>query len=173
MFYLQLHGMEFIGNAEKVPVIMDCIKKFLPRNFQHCFVSALTPGTHITPHYGPNNRKLRFHFPIMGCEGASLKAGGQTVNLQEGSDIQILLRLNIDKPPFIDFISLWCIAYICPLFILKIDRWSDSTCNFQKYSILYEYTHSQKRKCSESWVKVVIARERIRFRWFVPSRGMA
>lgn len=76
--------MEFISNTKKVPVIMNTIKEFLPRNFNHSFVSALTPGTHITSHYGPNNRKLRFHFPIMGCEGACLKAGGVTVKLKEG-----------------------------------------------------------------------------------------
>ena len=76
--------MEFTKNVEQVPFLMQLIKKHLPRPFNHCFISALTPGTHITPHYGPNNKKLRFHLPIMGCEGASLKVNGKIVNLQEG-----------------------------------------------------------------------------------------
>ena len=76
--------MEFITNVEKVPVLMELIKTHLPRPFNHCFISALTPGTHITPHYGPNNKKLRFHLPIMGCEGACLKVNGQVIELKEG-----------------------------------------------------------------------------------------
>jgi aspartate beta-hydroxylase len=85
VFYLQLHAMEFITNVQKVPVLMGLLKKHLPKPFNHCFISALTPGTHITPHYGPNNKKLRFHLPIMGCEGASLKVNNQVINLQEGN----------------------------------------------------------------------------------------
>ena len=85
VFYLQLHSMEFMTNVEKVPLIMSLINKHIPRGFNHCFISALTPGTHILPHYGSNNKKLRFHFPIIGCEGASLRAGKQTVNLEEGA----------------------------------------------------------------------------------------
>lgn len=84
VFYLHLHAMEFIKNVEMVPNLMQLIKKHLPRPFNHCFISALTPGTHITPHYGPNNKKLRLHLPIMGCEGASLKVNGKVVNLKEG-----------------------------------------------------------------------------------------
>lgn len=87
VFYLHLHAMEFIKNVEKVPVLMGLLKKHLPRPFNHCFVSALTPGTHITPHYGPNNKKLRFHLPIMGCEGACLKVKDTIVELKEGACI--------------------------------------------------------------------------------------
>lgn len=97
VFYLQLHAMEFITNVEKVPVLMALLKKHLPRPFNHCFVSALTPGTHITPHYGPNNKKLRFHLPIMGCEGACLKVNGQTIELKEGTKPQLLCGSNVRK----------------------------------------------------------------------------
>ena len=30
----------------------------MPRNYKHCFFSAVTPGTHITHHNGPTGKKL-------------------------------------------------------------------------------------------------------------------
>lgn len=76
--------MKFNMNIDKVPFTMKCVNEILPRGYHHCFISALTPNTHIVSHYGPTNKKLRFHFPILGCEGASLRAGETTVQLEEG-----------------------------------------------------------------------------------------
>jgi aspartyl/asparaginyl beta-hydroxylase (cupin superfamily) len=46
--------------------------------------SAITPGTHIIPHNGPTNKKLRVHLGIMGCEGASIRVGEETRVWQDG-----------------------------------------------------------------------------------------
>ena len=45
--------------------------------------SALTPGTHITHHNGPTNKKLRCHLPLTGCNGAKLRVGDQYTNPTE------------------------------------------------------------------------------------------
>ena len=40
----------------------------LNRHYYHAFISALTKNSHILPHHGPTNKKLRFHIPICGVE---------------------------------------------------------------------------------------------------------
>jgi hypothetical protein len=44
----------------------------------HAFFSALSPGTHITRHHGPTNKKLRLHLPLSGVEGSRLRVGAET-----------------------------------------------------------------------------------------------
>mmetsp|Transcript_20408 Transcript_20408/g.3319 ORF Transcript_20408/g.3319 Transcript_20408/m.3319 type:complete len:130 (-) Transcript_20408:149-538(-) len=70
--------MSFEENCEKCPVTVDTILNVIPRHYDHAFFSALTPGTHITTHNGPTNKKLRLHFPILSPEGTRLRAGEVT-----------------------------------------------------------------------------------------------
>ena len=56
----------------------------MPRNYKHCFFSAVTPGTHITHHNGPTGKKLRIHLPILGTEGARMRVGDELRYLEEG-----------------------------------------------------------------------------------------
>jgi aspartate beta-hydroxylase len=55
--------MDFETNLRAFPAIADAIK-CLPRPYEHSFLSALSPGTHITPHFGPTNKKLRCMLPL-------------------------------------------------------------------------------------------------------------
>lgn len=55
----------------------------MPRTYLHCFFSALTPGTHITPHNGPTGKKLRLHLPLVGVPGARMRVGDETVELRQ------------------------------------------------------------------------------------------
>ncbi len=59
----------------------------MPRNYKHCFFSAVTPGTHITHHNGPTGKKLRIHLPILGTEGARMRVGDEVRYLEEGKCI--------------------------------------------------------------------------------------
>ena len=65
--------MKFDINCNKVPKTMEIIQKYLPNNYHHCFFSAVTTKTHIMKHYGPTNKKLRFHLPLMGVSGSRLR----------------------------------------------------------------------------------------------------
>jgi aspartate beta-hydroxylase len=56
----------------------------VPREYHHCFFSAVVPGTHITPHNGPTGKKLRLHLPVLGTEGAKMRVGDETRDLEEG-----------------------------------------------------------------------------------------
>mgnify|MGYP002364974586 FL=1 len=71
--------MRFDVNCEKVPKTMELINKHLPRNYHHCFFSAVTEKTHIIKHHGPTNKKLRFHMPLLGVKGSRLRVADQTM----------------------------------------------------------------------------------------------
>jgi hypothetical protein len=50
-----------------------------------CYVSRLSPGTHVTAHYGPTNLRLRCHLGIRVPDGnCGIRVDGQTRQWQEG-----------------------------------------------------------------------------------------
>jgi len=44
----------------------------------------MNPGTHIIKHYGPTNKKLRFHLPLFGVKGARLRVHDEIKELKQG-----------------------------------------------------------------------------------------
>mmetsp|Transcript_13318 Transcript_13318/g.25037 ORF Transcript_13318/g.25037 Transcript_13318/m.25037 type:complete len:249 (+) Transcript_13318:1993-2739(+) len=70
VFYLYLHGMDFAENRSKCPKTVELIERVIPRQYEHAFFSCVNPGTHIMPHHGPTNKKLRLHFPILGSSSS-------------------------------------------------------------------------------------------------------
>ena len=69
VLYLELHNIDFSANRDKCPVTSALMSK-IPRAYGHTFFSAMAPGTHITPHHGPTNKKLRCHLPLVVPNGA-------------------------------------------------------------------------------------------------------
>ena len=45
--------------------VCGCLFERIPGAYGHAFFSALAPGTHVTPHHGPTNKKLRLHLPLV------------------------------------------------------------------------------------------------------------
>lgn len=84
IFYLYLHDIKYEENCEKVPLLVSLIEEHIPRHYNHALISAMVPGTHIVKHYGPTNKKLRFHLPLIGVKGSYLKVAGETRELQAG-----------------------------------------------------------------------------------------
>lgn len=84
VFYLFLHDMKFEENCAKCPKTVELIEKFLPRHYQHAFLSAVTPGTHIMKHNGPTNKKLRLHLPLVGVKGSRLRVADETKYQEAG-----------------------------------------------------------------------------------------
>jgi len=68
VLYLYLNHKKF-PICDQLPETIRAIEKIFPRHYSHAFVSALTPGTNIIPHFGPSNRMLRVWLPLDGCEG--------------------------------------------------------------------------------------------------------
>jgi aspartate beta-hydroxylase len=86
--YLHLHGLDFESNLERLPKIATALKK-IPRYYNHSFLSALVPGTTIKPHFGPTNKKLRCHLPLLvppsvGGQASELVCSGEHRQLYEG-----------------------------------------------------------------------------------------
>lgn len=48
------------------------------------FFAALGPGTHVRPHWGPHNARLRCHLGLVVPPGCGLRVGGETREWQEG-----------------------------------------------------------------------------------------
>ena len=70
--------MKFDTNCAKVPKTMELLNKYIPNNYNHAFISALTEKSHIMKHYGPTNKKLRFHLPITGVSGSRMRVANET-----------------------------------------------------------------------------------------------
>lgn len=96
IFYLFLHNMKYETNCSNLPFTVSLIseegrgedetlpKCALPRPYGHSMVSAMVSNTHIIKHYGPTNKKLRFHLPLLGVEGSSLTVAGEERELVAG-----------------------------------------------------------------------------------------
>lgn len=60
--------------AEYFPKTMEIIdnsgQEFITIKF-----SAIQPGTHIAPHTGPSNQRLRVHLPLVHTGGAKIRVG--------------------------------------------------------------------------------------------------
>lgn len=84
VFYLFLHGMGFEDNCVKCPRTVEAIRSLVPRHFEHAFFSAINPGTHILPHQGNTNKKLRLQLPLLGAEGTRFRVGDRIEVLEEG-----------------------------------------------------------------------------------------
>ena len=82
--YLKLHNLKFDENCKKLPFLMSILKEHLPRQYNHTFLSAMNPDTHILKHYGPTNKKLRFHLPLFGIDGSRLRVHDQVKHLKPG-----------------------------------------------------------------------------------------
>jgi aspartate beta-hydroxylase len=77
-------------NCERCPTITRIIEANNTVRTQAglLYVSKLSPGTHIRPHLGPTNQRLRCHLGIRIPDGdCGLRVGGETRKWQEGSCI--------------------------------------------------------------------------------------
>lgn len=84
IFYLFLHDLKFDENCRKCPKTVEIIEDIIPRQYHHSFFSAMNPKTHILKHYGPTNKKLRFHLPLLGVEGSRLRVNDEIKHLKVG-----------------------------------------------------------------------------------------
>jgi aspartate beta-hydroxylase len=83
--YLYLHGLDFADNLLRCPKTAAIVAQ-IPRHYHHCFFSSMAPQTHITPHYGSTNKKLRCHLPLVvpSSTAAWLRVGDERVEMQQG-----------------------------------------------------------------------------------------
>ena len=95
-----------------VKILKECNEDFLLVKF-----SAIKPGTHIEPHTGPSNERLRSHLTLIHTGGARIRVGSEWRTwkegegmildsswehevIHEGRDIRIVLILDIWHPNY-------------------------------------------------------------------------
>ncbi|CAH1801917.1 unnamed protein product [Owenia fusiformis] len=68
VFHLMNQGSFIEANCQKCPLttqVINLVEDLMVGNvFGNACFSVLHPGTHITPHYGPTNARLRCHIPV-------------------------------------------------------------------------------------------------------------
>jgi aspartyl/asparaginyl beta-hydroxylase (cupin superfamily) len=62
-FWLRLYGRTYTANAARCPKTLSVIES-VPRQAGWLGFSAMAPGTHVAPHCGFTNAKLRCHVPL-------------------------------------------------------------------------------------------------------------
>ena len=86
VYYLDLHNADVDMNRQRCPetvAILDAI----PRRYGHAFFSAAAPMTHITPHHGPTNKKIRCQLPLICPEGCRLRVDDRILTLEQGKAV--------------------------------------------------------------------------------------
>lgn len=85
VIHLKLDGEnDYTSNQSKyfpetVKILNQCNVNFILAKF-----SAIVPGTHIKPHTGPSNDRLRVHLALVHTGGARMRVGGEWREWQEG-----------------------------------------------------------------------------------------
>lgn len=87
-FFFYKNGTRFSENMLLCPVTASIIDK-IPGcdKVGRVYFSAMIPGTHIKPHCGPHNFKLRFHLGIVTDPAARIRVGNDVREWEEGKII--------------------------------------------------------------------------------------
>ncbi|MDJ0840197.1 MAG: aspartyl/asparaginyl beta-hydroxylase domain-containing protein [Acidobacteriota bacterium] len=87
-FYLFSDGVPLEENCRAVPQTVQTIRSIPGASeASNVFFAGVTPGTHIKPHWGPYNTRLRCHLGLIIPEGVSIRVGEETRSWQEGKCI--------------------------------------------------------------------------------------
>lgn len=84
-FDFAIHGKKLAANCALCPhttEILDSIKE--ARDSDLKLFSANVPGTHVRPHCGPHNARLRCHLGLLAPEGCEIRVGDEVRSWREG-----------------------------------------------------------------------------------------
>lgn len=83
--YFYLAGRRFEQNHRACPRTSAIIDTFPGARYAgQVYFSVLTEGTHVMPHCGPTNTRLRCHFGLVVPKGCRLRVGNETHTWQPG-----------------------------------------------------------------------------------------
>jgi aspartate beta-hydroxylase len=88
VYYLSLHTFDCAENRSRCPVTCGLLDA-MPRRYEHELFSSLAPGTHVTAHTGPTNKKLRIQVPLLVPSAGTcrLRVGEEVAVHEEGRAI--------------------------------------------------------------------------------------
>ena len=134
VFPLYNQGVMVAENCKKCPQtvkLIDTTKLFMRCAFGNALFSVLQPGTHIAPHYGPTNCRIRCHVPLIvpqGCCG--IDVDGVKRHWEEGK-----LMLFDDS-----FLHVAChngCTSIGPRVVLMLDLWHPDLTDEEKKAVIH------------------------------------
>jgi len=84
-FYLYTYGGRVHANCRRCPETARLLERASGLGTAGmAYFSALTPGAHIEPHYGPTNVRLRCHLGLIVPEGCRMRVSGEETRWREG-----------------------------------------------------------------------------------------
>lgn len=84
VYYFSYLGQRAVENCARCPRTAAIIDSIPVTNTGHVYFSALAPHTHIAPHCGPTNARLRCHLGVEVPSGCRIRVGAETRTWQEG-----------------------------------------------------------------------------------------
>jgi aspartate beta-hydroxylase len=81
--YLMLEGADLTAQRAAAPKTAKIVQS-IERQSGHAFFSVMDPGTHILPHCGPSNFRLRLHLGLVVPPNCRIRVGDQTRTWEEG-----------------------------------------------------------------------------------------
>lgn len=85
-YILHLYGRRLDANAARCPRTVALLDRIPGLCGLVCF-SALAPQTHVLPHCGPSNVRLRCHLPLVVPGACRLRVANRTIEWREGESI--------------------------------------------------------------------------------------
>eukprot|EP00029_Vermamoeba_vermiformis_P005068 TRINITY_DN1657_c0_g1_i4.p1 TRINITY_DN1657_c0_g1~~TRINITY_DN1657_c0_g1_i4.p1 ORF type:complete len:322 (+),score=44.63 TRINITY_DN1657_c0_g1_i4:797-1762(+) len=87
-FYFVESGQITHNSHEQAPLLTQLLRRvtsLMTCSFGYAYISILGPHSHITPHCGPCNIKLRCHLPlIVPSEGCTMRVGSTRKSFNQG-----------------------------------------------------------------------------------------
>ena len=81
--YVQLEGTDVTEHNRATPKTAKIVRS-IKRNSGHSLFSVMEPGTHILPHCGPCNFRLRLHLGLVVPDNCRIRVGDQIRTWEEG-----------------------------------------------------------------------------------------
>ena len=81
--WFSLYGQRYADNCALFPLTMNALEA-VPAPAGWAALSALEPGSHVRPHCGVTNAKLRLHYAICAERGSRLRVGSRFYEWSSG-----------------------------------------------------------------------------------------
>lgn len=139
VFHLFNQGEKVEENCTMCPNTMEIIESIEPFmkgcSFGNALFSVVTPGTHITEHYGPTNCRIRCHLPLLVPQGCSLCVNGEE---KEWKEKELLLF----DDSFLH--EAWHIGMDGERVVLMLDLWHPELTVVEKEALTYMFSGMSK-----------------------------
>lgn len=135
VFHLYNQGEKLEWNCEQCPRTVELIENVAPFMngcaFGNAVVSMVLPGTHITPHYGPTNCRIRCHIPLQIPDGCLICVDQEEKIWTEGEPL-------LFDDSYLH--EVWHQGHTGNRIILMLDLWNPEVTNIERKAISFLFS---------------------------------